>query len=242
MPSTPERGAARASLSLTLLAILGTACGHDLAGLGRDTSAVTETAWVIDDFAGGVAQANHPAGAGAFCVWYDARDNAFGTPSAVVVGGDPAMRIDDAGFGNGVYAIYDGAVPADRTYRLRVRLRVIETGGNPDGIRAFQVGVAVAAAAQHRGPNPSAVAPLGPSGAYAGLTSADDTAAGPQVVITDPFLAHAGDDLLVGLVTDVRSGAWNGASATWSGSHVIVHEIELVASETSEFGSWSSAS
>ena len=69
----------------------------------------------VADFGRGVAQANHPESAGAYGVWYDATFNTFGTPSASTLDGAPAMRIDDGGFANGVYAIFSGTIPADGT-------------------------------------------------------------------------------------------------------------------------------
>ncbi|MEZ4239709.1 MAG: family 10 glycosylhydrolase [Myxococcota bacterium] len=179
-----------------------------------------------DDFATVVA-ADHPAGAGQYEVWYDAADNTFGTPSAATLGGQPAMRIDDGGFTNGVYSIYEAAIPGDGTYALQVTAQVVEPTAF-DGIRAFQIGAAVGAAAVHRGPNPSALPPLAAVGSYAGLTPADDTALGPQVLTTTPFVARAGDDLLVAFGTDVASGGWNLGSGTWSGSHVLVSDLQLV--------------
>ncbi|MDH3302850.1 MAG: family 10 glycosylhydrolase, partial [Acidimicrobiia bacterium] len=182
---------------------------------------------VIEDFSAGVSVVNHPLDAGQYGVWYDATNNAYGTASATTIGGVPAMRIDDGGFTNGVYAVYEGVVPTTGEYTVEAELHVVETGA-VDAIRAYQLGVATGPAAAHRGPNPSSVAGLEAAGSYEGLTSGDDTGAGPQLVSTRPFSANAGDDLLVAFGTDVNSGQWNQNSGFWAGSYVVVTEIRLV--------------
>ena len=181
-----------------------------------------------------VPQANHPEGAGAYGVWYDATHNTFGTPSAATLDGAPAMRIDDGGFANGVYAIFAGAIPADGTYQISVPVHVVETGAaSTNGIRGYQVGVAVGASAAHRGPNPSALPGLAIRASYTGLTAGDDTALGPQTLVTSEFEARAGDDLLIAFATDVGSGTWSLDSATWGG-HVLVGAITLVSAGPSD--------
>jgi uncharacterized lipoprotein YddW (UPF0748 family) len=193
---------------------------------------LAEARTLVTDWSGGVAAANHPAGAGQYAVWYDAADNTFGTPSAATLDGAPAMRIDDGGFANGAYAIYAGAIPTTGTYRLEAKVQVVETGATATGgIDTYRLGAAVGALAAHRGPNPSALAGLTVAGSYAGLTDSDDTAAGPQTVATAEFAASAGDDLLVAFGTDVASGTWAQGSQTWGGAHVLVGPIELVAVE-----------
>jgi uncharacterized lipoprotein YddW (UPF0748 family) len=183
---------------------------------------------VVADFSSGVPAANAPAGAGQYGVWYDTTDNTFGTPTAASLGGAPAMRIDDGGFVNGVYAIYAGAVPASGTYKLQVTMQVVETTATTtNGVDAYRVGVAVGAQAVHRA-TATPLAGTAISGAYAGLTDGEDTAVGPQVVTTGDFTAAAGDDVLIAFGTDVSTGAWNQASQTWNGTYVLVGAIELV--------------
>jgi uncharacterized lipoprotein YddW (UPF0748 family) len=182
----------------------------------------------VVDWTSGVPAANAPAGAGQAGVWYDVTDNAFANATAATLGGAPAMRIDDGGFVNGVYAIYAGAVPATGSYRLQATMQVVETTATTtNGVDAYHLGVAVGAQAVHR----AASTPLGGtavSGAYSGLTDGNDTAIGPQLVTTADFTATAGDDLMVAFATDVTSGAWSGASQTWNGTYVLVGAIELV--------------
>lgn len=186
---------------------------------------------VIEDFVDGVMAENHPEGAGVPGVWYDATNDAFGTPSASTLDGAPAMRIDDGGFTNGVYAIYAGAIPETGTYVLRVPIAVVEDEATAtDAIDAYEVGVAVGADAAHRGPNPSDLAP--PSAAIGhvpGLTVGDDTGLGAQVVETAEFQATAGDDLLIAFGTDVHTGDWSANSGAWVGGYILVGAIELVA-------------
>lgn len=182
----------------------------------------------VVDWTSGVPAGNAPAGAGQYGVWYDATDNAFATPSAATLGGAPAMRIDDGGFVNGVYAIYAGVVPATGSYRLEATMQVVETTATTtNGVDAYRMGVAVGAQATHRAPS-TPLAGLAVSGAYSGLTDGDDTAIGPQLVTTSDFTATAGDDLMIAFGTDVTSGAWNQASQTWNGTYVLVGAIELV--------------
>ncbi len=223
-------------ITQALLALVVSACGTNLTSsqpeTGRGQRALSET--ILFDFTAGVPQANHPAGAGAFGVWYDAADNTFGTPLPATLEGAPAMRIDDGGFANGVYAILSGVIPADGRYQISVPVHVVETGAaSTNGIRAFQVGVAVGAGAVHRGPNPSALPGLAHHGSYVGLTTGDDTSAGPQTLITSEFEAKAGDDLLIAFATDVQSGTWSLNSAAWGGQ-VLVGAVSLVGAGPSD--------
>lgn len=194
----------------------------------------------LTDFASGVTQANHPEGAGAYGTWYDAVHNAFSNPSASTLEGMPAMRIDDSGFGNGVYAIFDGVVPATGNYRVEVRMHVVEHANYLNGVRAFQIGVATGAPA-HRGSGTTALAGVSITGDYATMTTGDDTALGPITVTSATFAATAGDDVLIAFSTDVTSGDWNGNSGWWSGqtdtgtgetipgvSYVLVGDVILV--------------
>lgn len=219
----------RSTGGLVLLAALGCHADEPEPVAFRDS--------VVESFGGGVAADNHPEGAGAYGVWYDATNDTFGTPSAATLEGEPAMRIDDGGFTNGVYAIFSGAVPATGTYVLRAPIHVVEdTATTFDAIDAYQMGVAVGGDAMHRDPNPSDLAPLGVFGAVPGLTNGDDTGLGPQIVETDVFAAEAGDDLLVAFGTDVSSGDWSLASGAWSGAYVLVGAIELVPVEAPDPG------
>ncbi|MEQ8819559.1 MAG: family 10 glycosylhydrolase [Sumerlaeia bacterium] len=181
---------------------------------------------VLDDFGSGVTAANHPEGAGVAGVWYDASSSTFGTPSASTLDGSPAMRIDDGGFTNGVYAIYDGVVPADGEYQIEIAMDVNEPG-SATGFSAYQIGIAVGADAVHRGLNPSAVAPLALIGNYTGLTAGDDTANPTETVVTGTFAAQAGDSILIALGTDVQTGGWNANSSSWAGNFVLVDNIVL---------------
>lgn len=212
-------------LGSTLVALVSVAVSigcQDVADVARNRGAVT-------DLSGGVVAANHPAGAGAYGVWYDATHNTFGTPSAATLDGAPGMRIDDGGFTNGVYAVFESAIPASGTYRVEVPMWVVESSATgTGGIRAYQVGVAVGVGAAHRGLNPSALPGISTTGSYAGLTSGDDSGLGTSTVATGEFAAAAGDDVLIAFGTDVASGAWNQNSGFWSGGYVLVGSPRLV--------------
>ncbi len=187
------------------------------------------------DFDLGVLAIDHPEGVGQYGVWYDATNDAFGSASATVVDGGAALRIDDGGFTNGVYAVLPAAIEADGTYAVEVTMQVVETGGTAfDRIDAYQVGVSHGADAIHRGLNPSDLTPAQAVGNYVGLTDGDDTAAGLQVVATTPFEASAGDDLRIAFGTDVVSGDWSLSSGAWVGAYVVVTSIELVPIEVED--------
>lgn len=181
---------------------------------------------VLDDFSSGVTAVNHPEGAGQSGVWYDATNATYGSASASTLDGNPALRVDDGGYGNGVYVIYEGVVPADGEYSIQLDMDVVEAG-SPTGFSAYQVGVAVGADAVHRGPNPSALAGLTIIGEYSGLTTGDDTANPTETITTASFTASAGDSILIALGTDVASGSWGGNSSLWSGNYVLVDNIVL---------------
>jgi len=182
---------------------------------------------LLEGFSTAPVQANDPAGAGQFRTWYDATNTAFASVAASTLNGSPAMNILDGGFANGVYAIYNNAIPETGTYQLVVSVDVTEVAAGLNGIRAYQIGAAVGAGAVHRGVNPSAVAPLPISGTYLGLTAGDDTALPIQTVVTGQFTATAGDPILIGFGTDVVSGTWAQNSGTWSTSFVTVDNIIL---------------
>ena len=185
------------------------------------------TSGALVDFGDGVVAANHPDPVGVSGVWYDAASNTFGSASAAP---GPAMRIDDGGFTNGVYTILEGAIPADGEYQVRAVVHVVESDASAfDGVRAYQLGAATGL--EHRGPGATAMPGLASVANVTGLTPGDDTALGPQELLTAPFVANAGDDLTIAFGTDVTSGAWNGNSGFWRGAYVIVSAIELVGTD-----------
>jgi hypothetical protein len=145
---------------------------------GEPTLSTNGAHSTVVDWTSGVPAANAPAGAGQSGVWYDVTDNAFANATAATLGGTPAMRVDDGGFVNGVYAIYTGAVPATGTYRLQATMQVVETTATTtNGVDAYRIGAAVGAQAAHRAPS-TPLAGLAVSGAYTGLTDGNDTATG----------------------------------------------------------------
>ena len=199
--------------------------------LGLSLSMVAEAAVIVSDFSGGVAAVNHPnpadGGANAFSVWYDITNDAFATPSASTLAGSPAMRIDDGGFTNGVYAIYQSVVPTTGLYTLSADILVNDTATS--GMSKYQVGVIVNGV--HRGPNPSDVATFsGPGtavGNYTGLTSGALDATTIQTVTTGIFPAVAGDNLLIGFSTDLDTGDFDSNAGAWNAAFVQVDNIML---------------
>lgn len=201
----------------------------------------------LTDFASGVTSASGlPDTGGRYGTWYPVSSAAWSSAASSTLEGMPAMRIDDEGYTNGVYAIFDGVVPVTGNYRVEVRMHVIEHDNYINGIRAFQVGVATGEDAAHRPlqPRENDEAPfvylpldgLMTRGDYVGLSPTEnDTALGPITVTSATFAADAGDDILIAFSTDVASGGWNANSATWGDgngpnpdSHVLVGDVFLV--------------
>lgn len=197
--------------------------------------ATASAATIIDDFSGGVVAVNHPhpdnGGANAPApTYHDITSDAFATPSAGTLNGSPALRIVDGGFTNGVYALYQGVVPAAGVYTVSADVDITEDAAQLNSIRAFQIGVIVNGV--HRGANPSDLAPAtGPGtavGDFVGLTSGDDNGLPTQNVVTSQFTANAGDSLVIAFSTDVTSGNFDLNSATWGGgAFVLVDNLML---------------
>lgn len=193
---------------------------------GNDSASFIAGAVNLTNFASGVTAANHPD-PGAYGIWYDAHDQAFADAATSRLEGLAGMRIDDGGYTNGVYAIFDGVVPSTGDYRVEVRMHAIEVAPSLNGIRAYQIGVATGAAAMHR-PRVGGVAPLPITGDYATMTEGDDTALGPITATTPVFSATAGDDVLIGFGTGVTSSDWNQSAGVWGDSYVLVGDVILV--------------
>lgn len=183
---------------------------------------------IINNFSSGVTQTNSPGAAGVYGTWYDATHQTFGTPSASTLNSSAAMRIDDGGFENGVYAIYQGVVPANGIYTVSADIFVNDTATS--GMSAYQIGAIVNG--QHRPDgSPSYLAAVtGPGtgvGTYTGLTAGSLDAPATQTVVTNQFSASAGDDLLIAFATDVTSGGYNLNSGAWNSAFVLVDNIML---------------
>ncbi len=168
---------------------------------------------MIDDFSGGVTAVSHPF-PGVAGTWYDIQANTFGTPSAQ----SGAMRVDDGGFGNGVYAIYNSVVPSTNNFTLAADISIVEETGNTEAVDQIELGCVVNGA--HRvsdgtSGDGSTLAAITTFGSYSGLTTGDDTANPPQMVETGLFAATIGDDILVAVGTDVQTTAHSVGSADW---------------------------
>lgn len=187
---------------------------------------------LIEDFEGTFTALDNPVAPVRYSVWYDASNVAYSTASVVTYFGSKAMKIDDPGYTNGVYAIYQGVVPATGQYHLQVQMMVDErtAGANLDFLKTLQVGVVVNGA--HRDPNgkldPIVAASDNGVGSYPGpLTALQD---GPPnetefyVVLSSTFTAQAGDSLLIAFATDVNTFNQNGAS---TGAYFVVDNIIL---------------
>lgn len=186
-----------------------------------------QAATVIDDFSGGVSAANHPEGAGTFNVWYDITNDAFATASAGTLEGSDALLIEDGGFTNGVYAIYESVIPADGIYTVSADMLVNDTATS--GMANYQIGAVVNG--EHRGVNPSDLDVVtGPGtgvGNYTGLNpeELDDTSV--QTVTTSSFNASAGDNLLIAFGTSVDMPGFESDSSFWNDASVLVDNVML---------------
>jgi hypothetical protein len=163
--------------------------------------------------------------------WYNVTHDAYATVSPSSLDGLPAIAIGDGGYTNGVYSVFEQAVPAGGAYHLRADVKVLECEMT-DGLSAYQIGVVVNGA--HRPPGASdlpafdATRPDQAVGNYQGLTENDDSALVAQKVITGTFHATAGDALLVAFSSDLESGDFNQHSGTWKDTRVLVSGLELV--------------
>jgi len=185
------------------------------------------SAILVDDFSGGVTAVSHPEGAGLFNVWYDLTNDAFGSSAADTLSGSPAMVVNDSGFTNGVYAIYEAAIPSDGIYTVSVDMLVNDT--ETSDIANFQIGAVVNGV--HRGLNPSDLAVVtGPGtgvGNYTGLTADVLDVTTIQTVTTTVFSASAGDNLLIAFGTSVDTPDFDTNAGFWNGASVLVDNIML---------------
>ncbi len=189
--------------------------------------AASASAVVIDDFSGGVTAVNHPnpadGGTNAFGTYYDITTDAFGTPSD----GGGFLRIDDGGFTNGVYVIYEAVIPAAGTYAVEARFNLEQT--NTGTIDQYEIGAVVNGV--HRGPNPSDLAILNPADPGTGLAVIDTdpgVSLGPVTVTTSSFTANAGDNLLIAFSTNLTGPDFDANNTFWNGSFVEIDDLKLV--------------
>ncbi|MEM7625052.1 MAG: PEP-CTERM sorting domain-containing protein [Planctomycetota bacterium] len=185
---------------------------------------------LIDDFSGGVTAVNHPnpadGGTEAFATYYDITNDAFGSASD----GGGFLRIDDGGFTNGVYAIYEAVIPADGTYQLEAVFNLEQT--NDGVIDQYEIGAVVNGV--HRGANPSDLAVLNPADPGTGIAVIDTdpgVSLGPITTLTSAFTASAGDNLLVAFSTNLTGPDFDANTTFWNGSFVTIDDLKLVVPE-----------
>lgn len=165
---------------------------------------------IIEDFTDPPAIADHPPiTGGAYETWYQVSSSGYSTISASTLFGSQCLRIEDNGWTNGAYAIYEQIVPEPRpmeSYHLRIEMSVDEVGcGDPDWMQTYQVGVIVNGT--HR-PTTGTIMPCTLIGEYTGpLTPGVDSADATQAVLVygAALPAEPGDDLLIAFSTDVST-------------------------------------
>ncbi len=172
---------------------------------------------MIDDFSGGLTVDNHP-NPGVFGTWYDIQGNTFGTPSL----SSGAMRVDDGGFANGVYAIYNAVVPSTNNFSLAADFVITEDAGSSDAIQQLELGCVVngthrAGAGGSVGTDTLAAITTN-VGSFTGLTAGDESGSS-QMVETPIFAATAGDDILVAVGTDVQTTTHDTGSVIWGANN-----------------------
>lgn len=172
---------------------------------------------VIEDFTDAPAIAGDPPmTGGAYQTWYPV--NTFGycvsTISTSTLFGSQCLRVDDNGWTNGAYAIYEQIVPVaagpGNQHHLTIEMLVDEAGcGDPDWMETYQVGVIVNGT--HR-PAAGTIAPCTLIGQYDGpLTPNVDGTDATQAVLVygATFVAEPGDDLLIAFSTNASTYARN---------------------------------
>lgn len=208
-----------------------------LAMLGLTVSAFSQT--VLDNFSGGVTAVNHPYTGtaptgvpnGVDGTWYDITSDAFATAAAATWDSSAGLKITDGGFTNGVYIRYGSVVPSKGLYQVRVKWAVQEDAAQPNGIRAYQMGVQLNGVHRPADVSPSDL-PVPTSGIanYSGtLTSgaAENHTATPFIDSTSVFLAQPGDSIVVAFSTEVGPD-YDGNTGSWGTGAVFVDDIELV--------------
>ncbi|QDU71186.1 PEP-CTERM sorting domain-containing protein [Mucisphaera calidilacus] len=184
-----------------------------------------QAATVLDDFSGGVTAINHPDGNLNSGVYTDITNVAYGTAED----GGGFLKITDGGFTNGIYVIFESAIPADGIYAVELELTVVQTANDNTNIDLYEIGAVVNGV--HRDAA-GKLAALSAANAGTGMVSVDTeprVSLGPITVTTSGFTAAAGDNLLVAFSTDLTSGDFNGNTGWWNGSHVEIDDIKLVA-------------
>lgn len=192
----------------------------------RSAGLVVSDGVTIDDFElgvnGGASRNPTAAAPAAPRVWYQVNSQAFATSDTVQWSNSAALRIRDGGNMNGVYAVYDGVVPATGQYQVQAKMHMTEDESVPDGAKQYQMGVIVNGVHRditscgspgcktYRCHNESLLAvdttlPGNVVGNYAGITTGNDSGLPPQQVITGVFSANEGDSLLIVFSTNVET-------------------------------------
>jgi hypothetical protein len=209
--------------------------GQLLEGCPSSGTTVRSEPLLVADFESGVHAADHPD-PGEYGVWYDVSNNAYGSALPIGLFGSPAMQISDGGWTNGVYCIFESAIPRSGYYHLQAEMMVDEQaiGANWNAFSRYQLGVRVNGT--HRHPAGALTGITGASydeavGNYLGLTIDQDgygIETASQVVHTGMIVGEACDDILVACSTDV--GGWY-TSSSWLGTFMMVDNIRLMEPE-----------
>jgi len=186
----------------------------------------------IEDFSLGMVHYSSPPSPPNYREWYDVSGITWAYTAVATMDGSQCGKIWDGGWTNGVYAIFPSVFPKTGVFHVQCKMHVVEPDSTDiertNKLMAYQIGVSVPG--QHRGAG--GLLPCQYYGSYAGLTTGNDTAKGPQIVRTQDFEANEGQDILIAFSSDVTSGGWNANSYTWydpgNQTYVLVDDIVLV--------------
>ncbi|HOW18309.1 MAG TPA: hypothetical protein PLC79_04670, partial [Phycisphaerae bacterium] len=211
-------------------------------------------ATILDDFNSGLSYQSDPGPGPTYddSKYYGTHQCTYGTVSSGTFTGtnSPCLKYTDSGYTNGFYRRFVNVVRKTGTYRVKADIHVKEDPANPNGVRAWQLGVRVNGT--HRAANNPACTCQGAdadNGAlldaaalfqnYATMTTGDDTGLGPRTITTSEFTANEGDSIVISFSTAVTggigsSGRWRANSATWGTAQILIDNIALVEPEPCE--------
>ncbi len=193
------------------------------------TQRLVTAAGVIEDFEQTNSTATNPS-PGTPRVWYQVWNQTYGTvtfPTPALPWTSRILNTADSGYTNGIYAIYEGVIPASGEYHLELQM-LINENSNLNAFPDYFVGVQVNGT--HRtAPGELQAVPTSASGKYWGLTAAKDgfgVDPAPQDVYTSAFTANAGDSVLIAFSTDLTDWYTNNA---FGDTAMMIDNIRLVA-------------
>jgi hypothetical protein len=172
-------------------------------------------AGIIDDFQDGVVQSDNLLPAPLERTWYDVSGAAYSSSLSVTWNSTKWLRVEDAGWTNGAYAVYDAIIPpgvaANTEYHLEMDMIIDERDYAAGSVvdwdlwQSYQAGVVVNGAHRAAGGSLSAISTYG---TYNGPLTPAQNGVGidaVQTVYSPTMLVGAGDNLLIAFANDVQT-------------------------------------